>query len=146
MEQTVAKQKYIGVVNVFYNGCRARPHTTFNSSTPEVIFSTGSHNHCAHVNARKAVHSTKSEVMRTSIVSSRKVIATAVQNVDEEAQSLLQAIPRLSRNIHNWRQQALRAPALPDCHSGFEIPDAVKYLENRSLFLVSDSGIDDSEF
>uniref|UniRef100_A0A0L8GFH2 MULE transposase domain-containing protein n=1 Tax=Octopus bimaculoides TaxID=37653 RepID=A0A0L8GFH2_OCTBM len=83
-------------------------------------------------------HLMKSEVMKTGTVSSREVIATVVRNLDKEAQSLLQTIPGLSRNIRNWRQHTLGIPALPACRSGFEIPDAVKYLENGSLFLVFD--------
>ena len=76
----------------FYKGCRARIHTAFNCTEPEVILSTGSHNHPANsasVNTRKAVSLTKSEVMRTGTVSTREVIANAVQNLDEEAQSQL---------------------------------------------------------
>ncbi|CAI9729901.1 Hypothetical predicted protein [Octopus vulgaris] len=79
----------------------------------------------------------KSEVMRTGTVSSPEVIATAVQNLDEEAQSLLQAIPRLSRNIRNWRQRALGIPALPTCRSMFEIPDAREVVEAREVCLSS---------
>ncbi|CAI9719149.1 Hypothetical predicted protein [Octopus vulgaris] len=92
----------------FYKGRRARIRTIFNSSIPEVIFSTGYHNHSAsaHVNARKTVNSIKSELMRTGTVSSLEIIATAEQNLDEEARSLMQTIPKLSRNIRNWRQHA----------------------------------------
>ena len=74
----------------------------------------------------------KSEVMRTGTVSTREVIANAVQNLDE-ARSQLQTIPGLSRNIRNWRQHSLGIPALPTCRSGFEIPSTVKYLENGSF-------------
>ena len=61
----------------FYDGCKARLHTTFNYSIPEVIHSNGFHNHpanSAHVDARKAVNSVKSDLMRMCTVSSREVI------------------------------------------------------------------------
>ena len=132
----------------FYDGCKARLHTTFNYSIPEVIHSNGSHNHpanSAHVNARKAVNSMKSDVMIMFTVSLREVISTTLQNLDEEAQSFLPTLPGLSRNIRNWRQQTLGIPALPVCRSGFEIPHEFKYLENGSLFLIFDSGIEDPD-
>ena len=132
----------------FYKGCRARIHTTFNCTEPEVILSTGSHNHPANnasINTRKAVSLMKSEVMRTGTVSTREVIANGVQNLDKEAQSQLQTISGLARNIRNWRQHSLGIPVLPTSRSGFEIPSTVKYLENGSLFLAFDSGINDPD-
>lgn len=87
----------------------------------------------------------KSEVMRTGLISTRDMIANGVQNIDDEAQSPLQDIPGLSHTIRNWKQHSLGFPSLPTSRSGFEIPDTVKYLENGSLFLAFDSGIDDPD-
>ena len=57
--------------------------------------------------------------MRIGTVSTREVIANAVQNLDEEAQSQLQTIPGLSRKIRNWRQHSLGIPVLPTSRSGY---------------------------
>lgn len=87
----------------------------------------------------------KRETVRPGTVFCTPVVETPVQNIEEEAQSLLQTIPGLSCNIRNSKQYALRTPVLQACLSGFEIPDAVKYIENRSLILVFSRSIGDSE-
>ena len=123
----------------FYKGCRARIHTTFNCSEPEVILSTGSHNHSssnARVNTRKVVSLIKSQVMRTGTVSTREVVADPEQDLGEEAQSQIETIPGLARNVHNWRQHTLRSPALPTNRSGFEVSDYFKCFKNGYLVLV----------
>ena len=77
--------------------------------------------------------------------SSRELIATATQQLGEEAKSQMQSVSTLSRSIRNWRQSVLAIPAIPRSRVGYEIPETFKHLTDGSLFLAFDSGIDDPD-
>lgn len=131
----------------FYKGCKARIHTPYDCDVPEIIFTSGNHNHpgsSSMVEVRSAITNLKEDIHTRGVVtSSREVIASTVDRLSEEARSQLPSTSTISRSIHNWRSQGI--PSLPTNRMGFEIPAQFKCLENGSSFLAYDSGADDPE-
>ena len=134
---------------LFYKGgCRARVHTTSGCDSGEITFRSGVHQHpsnSAAVNAKKTVSSMKDQIYINGTISTREVMSSTLQFCDENSKSELPATETISRNIRNWRNKKLAIPALPKDRTGFSIPDSFKYLKDGSLFLVFDSGIEDSK-
>ena len=132
----------------FYKGCKARIHATFDCDVPEIIFRSGSHMHpgsSVMVEAHSAMRNLREKIHAEVATSSRAVIASAVDQLSEEAKSKLPSMSTISRSVQNWRHNSSGIPALPASRTGLEIPAQFRYLQNGSRFLAYDSGIDDSE-
>lgn len=143
-----AKTKTYWRCELFYQGCKARIHTPCNCNEPTLLYSSGNHTHPASkaaVDARVAVSEMRDAIHGGSGSSTRDIIASATQSLDENAKSKLQNVSSLSRSIQSWRRTTLGIPALPTSRTGYEIPDAYKYLPDGSLFLAFDSGVEDSD-
>ena len=143
-----AKTKTYWRCELFYQGCKARIHTPCNCNEPTLLYSAGKHTHAASqaaVEARVSVSAMRDAVHSGCGSSTRNIIASATQPLDENAKSQLQNVSSLSRNIQNWRRTALGIPALPTSRTGYEIPDSYRYLSDGSFFLAYDSGVEDSD-
>ena len=81
----------------------------------------------------------------SSQLSSRSLIANICCNVEETIRPFLSKSATLARNIRGWRQKNTKAPAIPTSREGYQIPVEYKYHNNGDLFLLYDSGEDDSD-
>ena len=75
----------------------------------------------------------------------RSIISDSIADLDNTAIAQLPSVPRLSRQVRRRRQQVLNTPEIPHSRTGFEIPEELRKLASGEMFLLQDSGINDSD-
>ncbi|XP_066941046.1 uncharacterized protein [Macrobrachium rosenbergii] len=127
--------------------CKARVHTMTHDEDYDIIKNVGEHHHssCASKpKVRKILAELKSQASACQ-ESSRSLISSLCEMLDENEMALLPSTVRVSRNIRNWRQAKVSAPPIPHTRYSYEIPDEYKFLDSGELFLQFDSGQSDKD-
>ena len=122
--------------------CKARIHT---SDQFDVLKKIGVHHHgstAAEVNAKIAISTIKQKCIE-SRSPPRAILSQELGNLNDCALAEVPKLAHISRNNRRWRQVEDNFPPIPHEIIGSSIPPDYSYLDNGSIFLQYDSGIDD---
>lgn len=125
--------------------CRAKLHTKALDEEIVILKKIGEHLHgstAASTKMRSVMKDIK-EKAETTPNTSRSIISTVTENLNECELAQMPAMATVSRNIRRIRQKAVCAPPIPQTRNGYDIPEEYAKLNNEDLFLQYDSGKDD---
>ena len=91
----------------------------------------------------KVVYANMKEKTVTSQTPSRSILTEELGNLNECALADVTRLAHSSRNMRRWRGDQANHPPIPQTINGFQIPREFGVIENGSIFLQNDSGIDD---
>jgi len=125
------------------NICNVRVHTVDGNI---VYRSSDVHIHAADQSrsAAQTVIAAMVNAAETTQNSTRNILSDGVQNVDEQTAAAMPSKRTLSRRIQRARRRVNPTPPIPTARHGFDIPDKYRITVDEKLFLMHDSGRDDT--
>lgn len=123
----------------YSKGCRGRCHTREDA----VVTFTG-HNHIPNIAKilAKDVQARVRNLAENSVMTTRDVLISATQNVENAVIGQLPSIPSMKKTVQNIRKRANGFLPIPQSLQELNIPEEFRVL-NREEFLLFDSGKED---